>query len=167
MPVLQDNPYLNAAKQPISTEIKMADGVFIKTMKAMAMSEIAYTIHVSFADSADRMLAYEAIEKLLHQLWDKPPCTLSASSERALSEADSRTATQIADPLREFRESDRLLLSRPDMARYAGHWVAAYQGRVVAFAPELASLRARLSDDRIPLPTVAIRFIEEGGNAST
>ena len=33
MPVLQDNPYLNAAKQPISTEIKMADGVFIKTMR--------------------------------------------------------------------------------------------------------------------------------------
>jgi hypothetical protein len=80
--------------------------------------------------------------------------------------ANGRTAAQIADSLREFRESDQFLLSRSEMARYSGNWVAAYQGRVIAAASDLAAVRSQLNNDKIPLSTVAIRFIEEGGRAS-
>ena len=77
-----------------------------------------------------------------------------------------RTFDEISHSAEEFARSDALLLS-PDLTRpYAGCWVAAYQGKIVVASDDLTTLTSQLMTNKIPMATVAIRFIEKDGIAA-
>lgn len=76
------------------------------------------------------------------------------------------THDEIARRLQEFGRSDDLLLTPARMLEHSGNWVAASGGNVVAVGKDLTDVTSRLRIARIPLATVALRFIEEGGQAA-
>ena len=78
----------------------------------------------------------------------------------------NRTHQEISRSLDEFAKSDEVLLSPALMCRYSGNWVAVFRGRIVAVAPELDIIRDKIHREKIPLGTVAIRFIEKEGMAA-
>jgi hypothetical protein len=74
-----------------------------------------------------------------------------------------RSPDEIAGAFAEFEASERILRSPAHMKLYAGQWVAAHRGSVVAAAHNLPEIHQGLLRDRIPLSTTAIRFIEKDG----
>jgi hypothetical protein len=86
----------------------------------------------------------------------------------SLSMASSarRTFDEISRSLQEFAVSDKMLRSPHLMRPYTGKWVAAYQGKVIVVSDDLVAVQSRLRVDKIPLATVAIRFIEKDGIAA-
>jgi hypothetical protein len=77
-----------------------------------------------------------------------------------------RTYQEVANSIEEFARSDTVLLTVDLMRKYSGRGVAAYQGTVITASEDLAELQSRLLADKIPLSTVAIRFIGKDGIAA-
>jgi hypothetical protein len=73
---------------------------------------------------------------------------------------------ELAQLIREFGQSDDLLMLPDRMAAYPNKWVAAYAGEVVDVDDDLNTIVARLEARALPLAVVAIRFIREGGLAA-
>lgn len=66
---------------------------------------------------------------------------------------------------RAFEEADRTLLCSQKMRPYAGKWVAAFNGDLIA-DHDLVVLQNRVRERGAPLGFVAIRFIEKDGQAA-
>ena len=64
-----------------------------------------------------------------------------------------------------FEIADTLLMGCDRMRPFAGKWVAAYDGLIIAHA-DLHALVAELTAKGLPLGEVAIRFIENDGIAA-
>jgi hypothetical protein len=90
----------------------------------------------------------------------------AARSGRRQHGSHGPTPGEIERAIEEFARSDDLLLSPDRMREYAGKWVAAFEGDIVAAEADLDSVLVRLRDRSIPLGMTAIRFIEQDGMAA-
>jgi len=82
-----------------------------------------------------------------------------------MTEAKRPVTHSLFDDLVEFSKSvDRVYSRQVSQAKkYQGRWVAAYQGRVVAYAKSSGQMHEKLRQLKVPAGRAAIRFVGPAG----